>query len=52
MGLIIDYKRYTITQRIKLLEKSIKRFPDGPETPRRLAEVEMLKKDLMSLDET
>lgn len=50
MGLVIDYKKWAINQRIKVLEKSIRRFPDSAETPRRQEELRTLKLDLENIE--
>lgn len=51
MGYILDYKVWAIKTRIAVLEKSIRRFPDSTETPRRKEELENLRKDLADCKE-
>lgn len=51
MGLVLDYKKWAIKTRIVVLEKSLRRFPDSPETPRRREELDNLKKDLADIHE-
>lgn len=50
MGLVIDYKRWAIKQRIASLEKAIRRFPNSTETPRRQEELSNLRLDLENIE--